>query len=71
MKKYVRSSNDGDFEFQRELNSAVYRAITDVIFKYRNYFDNSEESSKSIEDAVGTAVDWWSTHFFETGDWEG
>lgn len=72
MKTFIKSSsNDRDFRFQSELNSAVYRAITDVIFKYRDYFDNSEESSKSIEDAVDTAVDWWSVHFFESDDWEG
>lgn len=69
MKKYIKSFNDRDNSFQSDLNSAIYNAITEVTFKYRDCFDGSEACNQSLEHAVDLAVDWWSTHFFESDDW--
>lgn len=67
MKTYVRSSNDRDSRFQQDLNSAVYNAIADVSFKYRDLVTNEDD----LRSAVDTAVEWWDLHFFESDDWEG
>lgn len=65
MKKYIRASRDE--QFQSDLNSAIYNAISDTTFKYRDLITNSAELEKSVQ----LAVDWWSTHYFESDDWEG
>ena len=65
MKKYIRASRDE--QFQSDLNSAIYNAISDTVFKYRDLITNSDELEKSGQ----LSVDWWSTHYFESDDWEG
>lgn len=68
MKKYIRSNEfSRDEQFQLDLNSAVYNAIADTVFKYSDMI----KDNKALEDAVATAVDWWSVHYFESDDWEG
>lgn len=68
MKKYIRAEQfSRDEQFQQDLNSAVYNAVADTVFKYRDLIKDSE----ALEASVGLAVDWWSTHFFESDDWEG
>ena len=55
--------DNNKFNFEDDMRHAVYNAITDVLFKYRNYdFAQSEEQ---ITAAVDHAVDWWDAHFFE------
>ena len=56
---------DIDQSFQHDLNSAIYNAIADTVFKYDVYI----QDSNALEDAVAQAVDWWATHYFESDDW--
>lgn len=59
-----------DFKFESEMRSdmrrAVYDAISDVCFKWRNH-DFSEDQ---IIAAVDNAVDLWCDRFFESYDEE-
>lgn len=64
MKQYIRSSRDENF--QSDLNSAIYNAISSTVFKYRDMI----QDAKALEDAVDIAVDLWSTRYFESDDWE-
>lgn len=58
-------SNYRDVRFQAELNSAIYNAIADTVFKYSDMIGDPNQ----LEDAVGVAIDFWSTHYFESDDW--
>lgn len=65
MKQYIRASRDENF--QEELNSAIYSAISSTVFKYRDLI----KDPKALENSVDLAVDMWSVRYFESDDWEG
>lgn len=69
MKKYVHSAEflNRDDRFQLDLNSAIYNAIADTVFKYNDLITDE----KALESAVETAVDFWSVHYFESDNWNG
>lgn len=58
-------NNPVDDQFQLDLNSAIYNAIADTVYKYDQYIQDGD----ALENAVNLAIDWWSTHFFESDDW--
>lgn len=60
-------SNPIDDQFQLDLNRAVYDAIADTVYKYDQYI----QDGNALENAVDLAIDWWSTHYFESDDWNG
>lgn len=57
-----------NFKFESEMRGdmrhAIYDAISDVCFKWRNH----NFSEDQIVAAVDGAVDWWSDRFFEEYD---
>lgn len=59
IKNYLKE--DASSNFQSDLRSAVYNAISDVLFKYRN----EDFTKEDIENAVQFAVEWFDIHFFE------
>lgn len=60
-------NNPVDDQFQLDLNRAVYNAIADTVYKYDQYI----QDGNALENAVDLAIDWWSTHYFESDDWNG
>lgn len=60
-------SNPVDDQFQLDLNRAIYNAIADTVYKYDQYI----QDGNALENAVDLAIDWWSTHYFESDDWNG
>lgn len=60
----IRKPYTGSFEFESELRSEVYNALSDVAFrvfkKWEDYID-----ADTAEEAMDQAYDWFSTHFWE------
>lgn len=52
---------DNKFDFESDMESAIYNAIGNVCFKYRNCNFSEDE----IITAVDRATAWWESHFFD------
>ena len=50
--------------FESEMTSAIYNAISKVCFNWRN----SDLSDEQIVAAVDRAINWWESRFFEDPD---
>ena len=66
----IKASLDSSFdEFQAELRSEVYNALSKVAFKMHNKWGDYLDVH-TAEESMDLAYDWFATHFWETSDFE-